>query len=438
MNRKSLLALALVIVLGAGGAYYLTRHARTPGDDADHAHAHGHGHAPDNHAAEAEGPHGGRLLRDGNFTVELAIVERGIPPEFRAWFTHNGQPLAPANVKLTVTLERPGGATETFTFSPERDYARGSGEVREPHSFNYTVVAEHAGRTHRWTFAAPEMQATLPPELAQRAGVAVETAGPAVIRETLTAYGQIKLDANRTARAVPRFIGLVRTMHKSLGDAVSAGEVLAVLETNDTLATVEVKAPLAGIITERHAQAGETVNAAAPLYTIADLSEVWLELEIPARERHRVRIGQSITLLTDPAVTNTATDTSAPRETISATLAWLSPFVSGDTQTFTARAVLPNSDGRWRPGTFVKANITLAESTVPVAVKEAALQTLFDFTVVFSQHGDVYQARPLTLGRRSDGWIEVLDGLAAGERYVTANSFLLKAEIGKSGATHDH
>ena len=66
------------------------------------------------------------------------------------------------------------------------------------------------------------------------------------------------------------------------------------------------------------------------------------------------------------------------------------------------------------------------------------MQSVFDFTVVFSQHGELYQARPLELGRRGGGFIEVLKGLKAGERYVTENSFLIKADILKSGASHDH
>jgi len=119
-------------------------------------------------------------------------------------------------------------------------------------------------------------------------------------------------------------------------------------------------------------------------------------------------------------------------------IAWLAPTSSSEAQTLVARVVLPNPDARWRPGLFVKADITLATHAVPVAVRESALQTLFDFTVVFTQHGEVYQARPLELGRRSGGYVEVLKGLAAGERYVTENSFLIKADIGKSGASHDH
>ena len=90
------------------------------------------------------------------------------------------------------------------------------------------------------------------------------------------------------------------------------------------------------------------------------------------------------------------------------------------------------------PGLFIKAEIALGEKVVDVAVRESGVQSLFDFTVVFSQHGELYQARPLELGRRGSGFVEVLKGLEAGERYVVENSFLVKADIGKSGASHDH
>lgn len=429
MNWKLPLSLLAVAALGTAGYFYLS-HSDAHGDHAGHGHAHGaHGHDESAEAADPRGPHGGRLLRDGVFSLELAIFEKGVPPEFRAWFTDDGQPLAPAGVKLTVTLKRPGDVTDTHTFIPEGNYARGSAEVYEPHSFDYTIVAESSGKTHRWAFAAPEMQTTISAAATSRAGVTVEPAGPATIRETLAVYGQIKLNADKLSRAVPRFAGLVREARKSLGDSVAAGEVVAVVETNSTLALIEVRAPLAGTVVERAVQPGETVAEGAALYTVADLSTVWIDLALPQRDAARVRVGQPIALHLD------ATDPSAATP---ATIAWLSPTASADAQTLTARVVLPNPDARWRPGLFVTADLVLAETTVPVAVKASALQTLFAFTVVFSQHGEIYQARPLTLGRRSGGFVEVLSGLRAGESYVVENSYLIKADIGKAGAEHDH
>lgn len=430
MNWKLPLALVAVLALGGAGAYYLLEkgpaHAAAGHDD--HGHAHGsHGHGA--HAAEetAKGPHGGRLLRNGAFTLELVIFEKGVPPEFRAWFTLDGKPLAPSAVQLTVTLTRPGGVVNEHHFAPEGDYARSPDEVFEPHSFSYKILARHGDRLHRWEFDASDLQTTIAAAATQRAGVTVEAAGPAMMTETLAIYGRVKLDANRVARVTPRFAGLVREARKSVGDSVSAGEVVAIIEANQSLAPFEVKAPIAGVVIERTITTGEAAAEGAALYTLADYSSVWIDLQLPPRDAARVRVGQAVTLQPNdggPAVTGR--------------VAWLAPFADPETQTLTARVIQPNSEGRWRPGLFVQAEITLAEFTVPVAVKDAGLQTFFDFTVVFSQHGEIYQARPLTLGRRSSGFAEVLKGLAAGERYVVENSFLIKADIGKSGASHDH
>src|SRR5690606_32067655 len=184
--------------------------------------------------------------------------------------------------------------------------------------------------------------------------------------------------------------------------------------------------PRAGIVVERTATAGETVDAGAPLYTLADVSEVWIDLAIPRGDQYRVRLGQPVTLHPEDG------------PDASGTIAWLSLLRSAETQPLTDRVVLPYADGRWHPGLFVKADIAIATAAVPVAVKASAVQTLNGSDVVFSQHGDVYRARPVELGRRRGEWIEVLQGLSAGEPYVTENSFLIKADLGKSAASHDH
>jgi cobalt-zinc-cadmium efflux system membrane fusion protein len=104
----------------------------------------------------------------------------------------------------------------------------------------------------------------------------------------------------------------------------------------------------------------------------------------------------------------------------------------------TARVVLPNETGFWRPGLFVSGAVTVAQTDVPLAVRRTALQTFRDWTVVFQKFGDSYEIRPVTLGRRDATWAEVLDGLAPGAEYVSINSFVIKADIEKSGAKHDH
>lgn len=430
MKPKSFLSLLVVLGLGGLAGYLLLNrdHAEPAHDDHGHGHDdHGHGGGHDDHAVEApRGPHRGRMFTDGGFTLELAIFEDGVPPEFRAWCTLDGKALPPAAVELTVQLTRPGAVVDNHVFAPAGEFSRSPAEVYEPHSFHYAILARHGDRIHRWALAAPEMQTTIAAATVRQAGVVVETAGPALLTETLAVYGQVKLNADRIARATPRFAGLIKETRKSIGDMVEAGEVVAVVEANESLALFEVRAPRDGVIVERTAVAGETVAEGAPLYTTADLSEVWIDLNIPRGDQSRVRAGQPVRMPADGG-----------QEGIGV-IARLLPLGSAETQTLTARVVLANADGRWRPGLFVKAEIEVAAAEVPVAVKESALQTLHDFDVVFSQHGEIYQARPLELGRRSRGWVEVLKGLKAGEAYVTENSFLLKADIGKSEASHDH
>ena len=425
MNWKLLFTLVAILVLGSGLVYYVTANDGVHLTATDDDHGHGHHENHDDHGAR--GPHAGRLLSDGDFTLELAIAEAGTPPEFRAWATRDGTAISPVDIDLTVELTRPGGIVDVHTFTPAGDYSRGQSEVYEPHSFDYAITATHAGRTHRWAFAAPEMQTTLTAEAAARAGLETEIVESATLTATLPVYGRVKFDADHVARAVPRFDGIVREARKSLGDTVVAGEVVAIVETNQTLATIEVTAPLAGTIVARNVNAGETVHAGAALYTIADLSRVWVDLNIPKRDQARVRTGQAVVIQPDDG-----------GSAATGTIDWLSPISDAEAQTLTARVILPNPDQRWRPGLFITAAIELETYVVPVAIKESALQTIFDFDVVFSQHGEVYQARPLELGRRSGGRVEVLKGLRAGERYVTGNSFLIKADIGKAGASHDH
>jgi membrane fusion protein, heavy metal efflux system len=103
-----------------------------------------------------------------------------------------------------------------------------------------------------------------------------------------------------------------------------------------------------------------------------------------------------------------------------------------------ARVVLPNPEGAWRPGLFVHGIVRANEAELPVAVEASALQTFRDWDVVFLRVGDLFEAVPVEIGRRDDEWVEIKAGLKAGDLYAAKNSFIVKADIGKSGATHDH
>jgi cobalt-zinc-cadmium efflux system membrane fusion protein len=124
--------------------------------------------------------------------------------------------------------------------------------------------------------------------------------------------------------------------------------------------------------------------------------------------------------------------------TISTTLDRVLPGTATASQSTIARAILDNADGNWRPGSAVRARITLAESAVDLRVPLSALQSFRDWDVVFIRVGDIYEVRPLTLGRRDRQHVEVLAGLQASDAVVVEQSYLIKADIEKSGAAHDH
>jgi cobalt-zinc-cadmium efflux system membrane fusion protein len=373
----------------------------------------------------ATGPNGGRLLEQEGFTLELAIYESGVPPEFHAWASRNGEPLSPAEVGLTVDLARLDGSIDRIDFAPQAEFLRGNQFVAEPHSFDVTVTARHAGRVYEFSYESHEGRVEIPADVARAAGIGTGIAGPGTILEELTLYGAITADATRVRDVGARFPGVIRSVEVEVGDVVRTGATLATIEANDSLQTYTVTAPIAGTITSRHAAAGETTHEEG-LFTITDFSSVWAELDVFARDRRRVAVGLPVTI-------GAAGDVAA-----NGTIAYLAPSGDRATQSIVARVVLDNADGRWTLGQFVEGRVTIAETPVALAVPLSALQRFREFDVVFAQVGETYEVRMLSLGRRDSRAVEVLDGLVPGTVIVTEQSYLIKADIEKAGASHDH
>ena len=387
----------------------------------------GHAEGPAPEATDFErGPHRGRLLRDGDFALEVTIFETGVPPQFRLFAYDDNTPLAPEKVDAAIELSRLGGTVDRFTFSPDGEALVGSGTVVEPHSFDVTVTATENGRQHRWEYASYEGRTIISSEVAEGSGIRTEAAGPATIQSTVTLMGRVNVDANRVARIRARFPGPVQHVPVRLGERVQQGQVLATVESNESMQTYSVKAPIAGLITARNTNVGD-VAGDAPLFEVTDLSEVWADLHVFGRDVERLKPGQSIRI-----------SDSIGGDVTEASLDSVLPVVAPDSQTSIARVRLPNPQGRWRPGTAVSATVTVAEHAVPLAVRTAGLQRFRDFTVVFAQVGETYEVRMLELGRRDSVHVEVLSGLDPGTRYVSEQSFLIRADIEKSGASHDH
>jgi membrane fusion protein, heavy metal efflux system len=387
-------------------------------------------HAPLDEAAHQagefeRGPHRGRLLRSGDFAVELTVFEENVEPQFRLYAYDGGKPVAPAKVAGAVEVTRLDGEVTRFELEPEDVHLRGSGIVAEPHSFDVKISVSYEGKRHEWTFASYEGRTRIPADVAAEAGVVIENAGKAVIRDDVRLIGAVMLNADRHAHIEARFPGTVRAVRVHQGDAVRRGQTLLVIEANESMREYPVTAPFDGVVLARRTNVGD-VAGSDTLIEIADLSEVWVELHAIGADATRIGVGQQVRI-------RSATSDHAADSTISALL----PLATRG-QTVVVRARLPNKDGRWMPGMTVEADVAVSMREVPLAVRESALQRFRDFTVVFARIDDTYEVRMLTLGARDGEFAEVLSGLKPGTPYVTAQSFLIKADIEKSGAAHDH
>lgn len=372
-----------------------------------------------------EGPNGGRLLESDDFAIELSIYESGVPPEYRAWAYSDGALLAPSVVDLTVVLTRLGDVRDNIGFAPESEYLRGDTVIYEPHSFIVTVNATYQGRRHSWEFDSLEGRTTISPNMAVAMGLETEVAGPATLTQTLEVLGETVQTPESTRQISARFEGTVQNVYVSVGQQVDAGQRLLTIESNSSLQPYTMNAPIAGTIVQRMANPGEQTNGRV-LLEIMDTQAVWAELAIHPSQRSSVQVGMPVT------VTSPISGSTIQGQIDSFDLA-VRP-----NQAITARVQIENENNVFAPGTFVNASIEIGQFEVSLAVKRIGLQPFRDFTVVYTKIGNTYEVRMLDLGRQDDEWVEVLGGLEPGSTYVTSNSYVLKADVEKDGASHDH
>jgi cobalt-zinc-cadmium efflux system membrane fusion protein len=372
------------------------------------------------------GPHNGRLLREGNLSLEVTVFETGVPPELRVYPYVDDRPVDPSQVQLTMAVSRLGGEVNRFNFQPREDYLRADAVLHEPHSFDVTAAATYGGGTHNWSYASYEGRTTIAQAEADAAGVKTEIAGKAVLEETITIAGRVELQPQGKSEVRAWYPGRIMDMSKIIGDRVQKGEIVARVESSSSLQTYPIPAPMSGVITERRANVGD-IAAEQALYVISDTTKVHAELFMFPGDAERVRVGQ-------PVEIRSVSGGLVSRSEVEVLL----PTADLNTQALLAHVELPNTNAQWRPGMGVEGAITVSRQAVPLAVRTRALQRFRDFTVVYMKAGETYEVRMLQLGRQTSEWTEVLGGLEPGTEYVTDNAFLIRADVEKSGATHDH
>ncbi|MDP1558860.1 MAG: efflux RND transporter periplasmic adaptor subunit [Nitrosomonas sp.] len=450
---------------------------------------------------EKKGPKGGKLFTTDGFSVEVTIYEKGVPPQFRLYLYEGDKPLSPTAVKASITLSRLGAPAQLFRFKAEGDYLLGDQVVAEPHSFDVAIAVEWRGKTFHWGYSQIEARIEMSDETLESSGIEIKTAGPETLRPALQLPGVVTFNHHNIVRVVPRVPGIVINVERHLGQQVEKGEVLAVIESQiiadlrsqylaarkrlalarvtferekqlweekitakqeyltaeqlsseaeitlelasaklrsldeqpemlnqlKNLTYYEIRAPISGLVITKTIARGEVIKEDAEIFTLADVSTMYAALTVYPKDLNVIKIGQAA------VIKATASDTEGE-----GTVSYISALIDQQTRTASARVTLDNAGGQWRAGAFINAALIAEEIQVPVAVAIDALQTLRDWTVVFGRYGKYFEARPLELGRSDGHRVEVLHGLSAGEHYAAGNSFAIKAELGKSGATHDH
>ncbi|MEQ1494709.1 MAG: efflux RND transporter periplasmic adaptor subunit [Novosphingobium sp.] len=377
-------------------------------------------------AEAAKGPHNGRLLKDGDFAVEMTIFEDGQEPQFRVYPTNGDKPVDPQTVQLTVTLKRLDGEANSYQFRPEKDYLAGQGVVEEPHSFDVEVVAVENGKRHIWRYASPEGRTKITAAAANAGGVEIATAGPATIGETRELFGTVQLATTARSEIRGQFPGRIVSVTKAVGDYVKRGQLLARIESSESLQVYPVYSTVSGVVAERNGNPGDVTFDRA-LYVITDPAQTTVVFNIFPKDLGAVQPGMTVQVETmdGTAIAQVRLGDYLPDGNVEAGTALI-------------RAALPNRGGRLRAGMALRGRITINAVQVPLAVRTEALQRFRDFTVVFANYGEDYEVRMLTLGRKSPEWTEVLSGIKPGTPYVAKGAFLIRADVEKSGASHDH
>ncbi len=583
MSRFQWIIVSFVLAIGLiFGIGLLRLDSLTPVQSAEE-HEEG-GSGEDGHQHNEEGPHEGLLLGNTKGPLKLEVVSREKGKgklELRFYALAEGnRTLEPQQTQLQVSWKRLG-KTYPLNFKIQEQSWVAQSLIDEPHSFELQAKLMLQGKTHDFHWEKHENRIELSKEQLRESNILFARIGSRILSETLQLPGKIAVDQDRYVHLTPRISGIVTRVFKHLGENVSQGELLAVVEsrelgdlrldyqqsslryeqarkryddergffnntsrlirglqkgenieslhqellglaigtdrqnllkaysewrlanqnyqrektllaqkvtsqaeyqqaeqtfletrsvyqavieeaersrrlqllereqdmrslapaadmarqklqslglnTKGTSIRYELRSPIHGTIISKHIAAGESLAADADAFLIADLSQVWAEMMIPESQLESVRLGQRVEVISQTGKYSTG-----------GIVSHLGATVDESSRTAESHAEVLNSQRIWKPGMFVTVQLQSNPYRVPLAVPAAAIQALEGEDVVFVRDGEALQAVPVELGRRSQNWVEVREGLEAGMAYVSSNSFLLKAEIEKSTASHSH
>jgi cobalt-zinc-cadmium efflux system membrane fusion protein len=350
---------------------------------------------------------------------------------------------------------------------------------------------------HAEAEAAHEGLVELTEEQIKAANISTARAGSASIAQDVQLPGEVRFNEDRTAHIVPRLPGVAESVSADLGQQVKKGQVLAVIsspelaelrsaelaahkrldlarltyereqklwqdkisaeqdflqarqalreaeiteqaasaklsalgapEERQALSRYVLRAPFDGIVVEKHIALGEAVKEDANVFLLSDLSSVWVEVVVTPQDLESVRAGDKATVRS-----------SATGATATGVVSHVGALLGEQTRTAKARVVLHNPQRAWRPGLLVNVALQRGERSVPVAVQADAVHSAEGKQVVYVRHKEGFEAVPVRTGASDGAMVEILEGLKPGAEYAAGGSFVLKAQQGKDGASHDH
>jgi len=290
--------------------------------------------------------------------------------------------------------------------------------------FTGQASAAEEGHAHADHDGHPE-QVVLDDEQVALAGIDSETAGPRTLITSDALFGRVSIPADAIYRVAAPYNGIVTRVHVNVGDSVTPGQALVTVRNTSTLQSYTIDSPAQGEVTMRLVNSGDSTERGV-LLELVDLRQVWVDISTFAETIEKLAVGLPVTIRD-----------MHQHEVIDSRITYVSPLMTGG-HIATARAVLDNSSGHWRPGMHVTAQLHIDSREVALAVRLEAIQTIDGRPVVFVRQGNTFELHPVELGEDDGEYIEVLGGLTPGSRYATANSFVLKADLLKSGVSHDH
>lgn len=268
-----------------------------------------------------------------------------------------------------------------------------------------------------------QQMVTIDDHIAEKSMIETAIASSGIINEQLKVYGKTVNDSSQVSHIRARFPGTVANVNVQIGDTVKVGDTLAFVESNESLKKYPIKALMPGVVVARHANPGEMALDQV-LFTVANFEKIWVELQVFPGQLNQISSDQQVLI-------------SGSDKTVTSKIEHIIP--SQDERPYSvARVLISNQSRDWTTGLLVSGQVSINTTEADLVVPSKAIQTIENNSVVFVKSRDSYLVHVVQIGRTDGQFTEILSGLHLGDEYVSENSYLIKADLEKSGASHDH